>query len=144
MGAVPREPLRTMIARAIVVIVGLGDVLAGAALLFTPCWFFDSVAPFGTYNAHFLGDAGAFLLPVGVGLMVAARDLSRFRSLVILGTAVSVLHFSIHLYGSLAHGESWRVTGAVAVQAVAMVGVVAFAKPRPASTTIPDSAFRRA
>ena len=113
-----------MIARAIVLIVGLGDVLAGAALLLTPRWFFDSVAPFGTYNPHFLGDAGAFLLPVGVALMVAARDLSRFRSLVILGTAVSVLHFVNHLYGSIAHGESWPVTGAVAVQAVAMVGVL--------------------
>lgn len=115
-----------MIARAIVLIVGLGDVVAGAALLLTPHWFFDNVAPFGTYNPHFLGDAGAFLLPVGVGLMIAARDLSRFRSLVILGVAVSVLHFLNHLYGSIAHAESWPVTGAVAVQAVAMVGALLF------------------
>ena len=37
-----------MIARAIVFIVGLGDLLAGAALLPTPRWFFGSVASFGT------------------------------------------------------------------------------------------------
>ena len=113
-----------MMARAIVFIVGLSDLLAGAALLLTPRWFFDDVAPFGTYNPHFLGDAGAFLLPVGAALIVATRDPSRFRSLVILGAAVSVLHFFNHLFGSIAHAESWLQTGLVAVQAVAMVGVL--------------------
>ena len=112
-----------MIAKALVLIVGLADVLSGAALLLARRWFFDNIGNFPPYSPHFLGDAGAFLLPVGIGLVIAARDPARFRSVVLIGTGASVLHFLNHLYGSVTAGESWIESVLLLIQAVAMVYV---------------------
>jgi len=113
-----------VIVRILVVIVGLTDVVAGAALLFGPRWFFDNVGTFAPYNPHYLGDAGAFLLPVGAGLLFAAVNPRKYMALLVLGLAVSVLHFLNHLYGSVSRGESWLQTFEVGVVAVAMVVAV--------------------
>jgi hypothetical protein len=110
-----------VIVRILVIIVGLTDALAGAALLVGPRWFFDNVGPFAPYNPHYLGDAGAFLLPVGIGLLVAAVNPRKYMALLVLGMAVSVLHFLNHLDGSVSRGESWLQTFEVGVIALAMV-----------------------
>ncbi len=117
-----------MVVKAIVFIVGLSDFLAGVALLVAPRWFFDHIGTYPPYSPHFLGDAGAFLTPVGAALILAATNPVKYRSLVVLGTIVSVLHFLNHLYGSMTAGESWLQTLEVAVPAVAMLVVVAVAR----------------
>jgi hypothetical protein len=114
-----------VVARILLLIVGATDVLAGGALLLTPRWFFENIGTFPPYSSHFLGDAGAFLLPIGVALVVAATNPLRHRSLITLGTAASVLHFFNHLHGSVVAGESWLQTIEVGVFAAAMVFVVA-------------------
>jgi hypothetical protein len=116
--------------RILLVIVGLTDTIAGAALWLGPRWFFDNVGPFAPYNAHYLGDAGAFLLPVGVGLCFAAINPRRYMALLVLGLAVSVLHFLNHLYGSVSRGESWLQTFEVGVIALAMVVAVVLTRMR--------------
>jgi len=119
-----------MIVKAVVFIVGLSDFLAGAALLLAPQWFFDHIGTYPPYSPHFLGDAGAFLTPVGAALILAATNPVKYRSLVALGTIVSVLHFLNHLDGSLTAGESWLQTIVVAVPAVAMLVVVAVGRSK--------------
>ncbi len=117
--------------RAVLLIVGLSDALAGLALLVAPRWFFDTIGNIPPYSRHFMGDTGSFLLPVGVALILAARDPRRFRLLVWLGAGASLLHFLNHLYGSLAAGEAWLPTLEVAVPAVAMLAVAALGQRRP-------------
>ena len=114
-----------MVVKALIVIVGVTDVLAGASLLVTPRWFFDNIGTFPPYSPHFLGDAGSFLLPIGVALLVAATNPARHSSLLVVGAAASVLHFLNHLHGSLSAAESWLQTVEVGLIALAMIYVVA-------------------
>jgi len=113
-----------MVTRAVLLIVGLSHALPGLLILLVPRWFYDNVGTFPPYNPHFLGDAGAFELPVGVALMAAATDPLRHRWLVLLGAAASLLHFANHLLGSLEGGGQWLLTAAVGVPAAALVGVL--------------------
>jgi hypothetical protein len=117
-----------VLVRALVAIVGITDVLAGGSLLLARRWFFDTIAPFPPYSPHFLGDAGAFLLPIGVALLVAATNPARYLALLVLGAAVSLLHFLNHLYGSVTSNESWLQTFEVGVIAVAMLIAVAMVR----------------
>ena len=81
--------------------VGLWYVLAGGALLLAPAWFFATIGPFPPFNRHYQGDAGAFLLPLGLGLLLAAGDLARQRVLVAVAATASLLHVANHLYDGL-------------------------------------------
>jgi hypothetical protein len=91
--------------RTVVAITGLFYALAGLALLLAPAWFFNNVGAFPPFNRHYAGDLGTFLLPLGIGLLVAARDPARHRTLIGVITAASVLHFFNHLYDDLALGD---------------------------------------
>ena len=88
------------LARVIIVGVGLFNVLAGLALLFAPQWFFTNVAPFEPFNRHFMGDIGAFILPIGVGMVYAVFQ-PRHHALIGLGLAANWVHTLNHLYDSL-------------------------------------------
>lgn len=119
-----------MVTKAVLLIVGLSDALAGLALLVAPRWFFDTIGNFPPYGRHYMGDAGSFLVPIGLALVLAARDPRRYRGLVWLGAAASLLHFLNHLYGWVFAGEAWLPTLEVAVPALAMLAVVALGERR--------------
>lgn len=91
------------LARALIALAGLADTLAGIALLLAPEWFFSAVGHFPPFNRHYLGDTGSFLLPIGVGLLVAARDPIRYRPILLLGLLASWLHTLNHAYDALVH-----------------------------------------
>ena len=86
------------LARILTALVGLGNVVAGLALLFAPQWFFATIAPFDPFNRHFLGDIGAFSLPIGVGLLYAAYSPGKHFPLLVLGLWASAIHAINHLY----------------------------------------------
>jgi peptidoglycan/LPS O-acetylase OafA/YrhL len=115
-----------VIVKAIVFIVGLSDLFVGVILMVAPRWFYDHFGTFPPYSRHFLGDTGAFILAIGVALVVAGTNPAKYRSLVTIGAIASVLHLLNHLYGSLFTHEPWLPTIEVAVPAVAMVGVVIY------------------
>ncbi|MFQ5946367.1 MAG: hypothetical protein ACE5NC_08975 [Anaerolineae bacterium] len=86
------------------VVVGLGGVLyllSGAALLLVPRWFFDNIGHYPPFNRHYSGDLGGFLLVLGAGLLIAARDPYRHRLLVGVGAGASLLHALNHTYDAL-------------------------------------------
>jgi hypothetical protein len=58
----------------VVGLAGVAYLLTGIALLFAPAWFFLAIGHFLPFNRHYEGDLGSFLLPLGIGLLVAARD----------------------------------------------------------------------
>jgi hypothetical protein len=112
------------VARALIALVGLADTLAGSALLLAPEWFFSTVGHFPPFNRHYMGDTGSFLLPVGVGLLVAARDPIRYRPILLLGLLASWLHTLNHGYDALVHpgmGQAGLIdTAQVAAIAIAL------------------------
>jgi hypothetical protein len=99
---IDRAPSRT--AQALVTIGGLFFILVALALLLVPQWFFDTIGHFPPFNRHYMGDLGAFLLPLGAGLLYAARDPARYRLLIAIVAAGSVLHVLNHLYDALVVG----------------------------------------
>jgi hypothetical protein len=114
-----------VIVKALLIIVGLSDLFAGLALMLTPRWFFNNIGTFAPYNRHYLGDTGAFVVAIGVALVVAAINPTKYRSLITIGAIASLLHFLNHLYGSLFAHEAWLPTIEVGVTAAALVYVVA-------------------
>ena len=91
------------IGQVLIGIVGLFDSAAGAALLFAPRWFYDTLATFPPFNRHYAGDVGAFILPIGLGLLVAARDPIRYRAILVLGLVASWIHAANHALDGIQH-----------------------------------------
>jgi hypothetical protein len=77
---------------------GLFYLLTGLALLFLPTWFFTYIGNFPPYNRHYLGDTGAFLLPLGMGLLLAARTPAAHRSVILISAVASLAHALNHAY----------------------------------------------
>jgi hypothetical protein len=125
------------IARGVIALVGLLDVAAAAALLIAPEWFYRTVGEFPPFNRHYAGDAGAFLMGIGVGLLIAARDPRRYAVLLLIGVGVSWLHALNHLYDALAHAGSGvaglgDATAIIAIAIVLTIASVPFVRPSPA------------
>ncbi len=103
-------------ARALVGLVGASDVGGGIALLLQPVWFFQQIGHFAPYNQHYEGDAGAFILAIGIGLLVAAARPAAGRGLLAVGVIASLLHLANHVYASIMDGTAWAGTVPVALQ----------------------------
>ncbi len=92
--------------RLLVLVAGLNYVLTGLALLVAPTWFFENIGPFGLFNRHYLGDLGAFLLPMGIGLLVAARQPRQQLLLIAVVAAGNIIHASNHIYDAILGQEA--------------------------------------
>jgi predicted anti-sigma-YlaC factor YlaD len=88
-------------AKWVVLFSGAINLLTGAALLFAPAWFYNVVADFPPFNRHFLGDAGAFIFALGLGLLFAAREPKKHRGLIGVAALGTLLHVGNHLYDDL-------------------------------------------
>jgi hypothetical protein len=77
---------------------GIVNALTGGLLLLAPAWFYANLATYPPYNRHFLGDAGAFIFALGLGLLFAARDPARHRSLIGIAALGTAVHAANHLY----------------------------------------------
>jgi len=97
--------MTTTFIRAAVLSNGLVDVFSALALLFAPDWFYRVIGDFPPFNQHYMGDAGAFLLALGLGLLIAARDPVRHRSLIGIAVVGSLLHVGNHVYDDFILGH---------------------------------------
>jgi hypothetical protein len=102
---VDRAPSR--LARVLVGVSGVLFVVAGMLLLLAPRWFFENIGLFPPYNRHYEGDLGAFLLPLGAGLVYAARDPGRHRLLIAVVAFGSALHVLNHIFDGITQGFTW-------------------------------------
>lgn len=91
---------------ALVWFTGLSYLATGAALLLAPTWFYQYIGHFPPFNRHYIGDLGAFTLPLGAGLLLAARDPFRHRLLLGVAAGVSLLHGVNHAYDAVIGRES--------------------------------------
>ena len=103
-------------------------IIGGAWAFVSPSTFFESVANFPPYNAHFLRDAGAFMLGLGAAIGFALRW-SDVLAVALGATAVAgVFHVISHVMDR-AQGGSVRDTVGLGVFAVAL-SVAAWAQHR--------------
>jgi hypothetical protein len=96
---------RPAFVRATLIGGGVLYVFSGVTLLFAPVWFLERVGTFPPFNRHYMGDAGSFVLALGIGLLVAARDPIRQRILIAIGLVGTLLHTANHAYGDLVLAE---------------------------------------
>lgn len=105
------------------IVAGVGIVfwvVSGAWAFAAPAAFYDSVATYPPFNAHFLRDAGSFMLGLGGGLALGLwwRDA---LAAVLGGSAVgAVFHVAAHVIDRH-QGGSLGETLALGVLAVAFV-----------------------
>jgi hypothetical protein len=76
---------------------GVLYVVTAAALLFAPVWFFENVGSYAPYNRHFIGDAGSFVLALGLVLLWAVRDPIRYRGMIAIVGLSSLAHAINHV-----------------------------------------------
>lgn len=96
-----QQNTKLTLVRAGIIFGGLFYTWSGAALIVAPEWFFNTFGYFPPFNRHYAGDAGTFLLPVGIGLLLAARAPTRHIGLIAVAAGISVLHVLNHLYDDL-------------------------------------------
>ncbi len=88
--------------RALVAFSGIFYLLTGLTQLIAPVWFYDNIGTLPPFNRHYIGDLGSFLLPLGIGLLVAAKNPRAHRLLVGVAALGGLLHTVNHLYDELA------------------------------------------
>ena len=103
---------RSVATQAVLLVAGLSYVGTGIALLLAPRWFFENVGNFPPFNRHYAGDLGTFLLPLGLALLVAARNPSRHLLLIGMAAGASLLHAFNHLYDAVA-GQATLIHGLI-------------------------------
>ena len=69
-----------------------------------PYWFYQNLGYFPPFNRHYMGDTASFLLPLAVGLMIAAQNVARYRLIIAIGAAASIIHTLNHFYDPLLEG----------------------------------------
>lgn len=126
---------------ALLYLFGVTYALNGAAMLFAPsAWFFQlvpGVPETGAFNAHLVMDGGTFYIPIGIALMVAARDAERHVAAVAIAAGATLLHALLHLYSHEAGLLSWRYVtteiAAIYIPAALLIAIetVLVLKPAP-------------
>ncbi len=135
--------IELLLVRGVLVLGGLGYAAAGAALLAAPEWFFASVGPFPPFNRHYSGDLGAFLLPLGIGLLWAARRPRQHVTLIAVTSLGSLLHSLNHAVDAVWQpdvGGGAATTAALLVVAlVALLAVARLARRAARAGSLPAS-----
>ena len=112
----------------IVAVNGALLTFTGTALLLTPEWFYQTIGTFPPFNRHYTGDLGAFQLPLGVALLLAAKHPTQHRLLLWSVAGGNLLHAFNHAYDALvdrAPGGHWLVDVApLLIMALVLVAVI--------------------
>ena len=106
------------------------------ALLFAPQWFYDNIGPYPPFNRHYEGDLGALLMPMGIAMVIAARNSVQHRLLFGFVVAGSVLHAVNHLLDELvlSPSTSQLLTGSIPLAIFAAILAAAYFAGTPRCT----------
>lgn len=91
-------------------------LVVGAWAFFAPRSFFDEIAPWKPFKEHFLHDAGA--LAIGLGLGLAASLLRSAAPALVGGAGASVFHALAHI---LDHGKGGVASDRYVLTALALI-----------------------
>lgn len=130
-------------AQAATFVAGLSYLAITLTMFVAPRWFFENVGHFPPFNRHYMGDVASFLLPLAIGLLVAARDPRRYRLIIGIAAAASVIHTANHAYDAIfnqiTHGH-WLVDFTPLVLLAAAL-VFAYYQPETNRSSMPESKF---
>lgn len=89
------------LAQVITIGAGLFYLFVTLTMFVAPYWFYENVGHFPPFNRHYMGDTASFLLPLAIGLLVAARDPLRYRLVIGIGALASVIHTFNHAHDAV-------------------------------------------
>jgi hypothetical protein len=96
------------IIRVILALAAVEHIIPALLLLFAPDWFFANIGNFPPFNRHYMGDAGAFLLGLGLILVLALRRPAQYRAAIGAVALANLVHLGNHLYDD-AIANAWSV-----------------------------------
>ncbi|RIK43803.1 MAG: hypothetical protein DCC55_04460 [Chloroflexi bacterium] len=120
----------------VIAIAGAFYTFVGLTQLFAPVWFFTTIGPYPPFNRHYLGDLGAFTLPMGIALLIAARNPIQHRLFIGFVAGGSLIHSFNHLYDDLAGAAPDPVGTAVLVVFALVLIWVYFARSSSAAAQV--------
>jgi hypothetical protein len=115
--------------QGILFVIGLINVITALLQIFAPAWFFQNIGNFPPYNRHYVGDLGAFILPLGLGLIYAARHPRKNILLIWVVFGGSLFHLVNHIYDAIIDQASlldWLLTPGSLLLVVLLLGLVLF------------------
>ena len=123
-----QKPMQNVFVRAVLVAGGIFYTIVGMALFFAPQWFYDNIGPYPPFNRHYEGDLGTILMPMGIAMVIAARNPAQHRLLFGLVVAGSVLHAVNHLLDELvlSPSTSHALTGSIPLAIFAAILAAAY------------------
>jgi hypothetical protein len=113
------------LARAIALLAGLFFAGFGLWAFFDPVSFFDKIATYRPYNPHFLHDAGAFQIGIGVALLLALRWKDALAVALGGASAAGIMHAISHFMDRDLGGRDTDPWFLSFVAALAVIGLVA-------------------
>jgi hypothetical protein len=115
----------TRFAQIVVGVVGISYSLAGIALIFFPFWFFLYIGNFAPFNRHYEGDAGAFILAIGIGLLLAVPRPKKYSGLIFVAALASMFHAANHIYDAILYPSvnAWLQTLALLIVGVVLLAI---------------------
>ncbi|GHO51328.1 hypothetical protein [Ktedonospora formicarum] len=124
----------TRFVQVIVALIGIAYTFAGIALIFFPLWFFQTIGNFPPFNSHYEGDLGAFILAIGIGLLLAMAQPQKHIWTIRIAALASLLHAANHLYDAIASPSSVNEWLQVIVVWIVVLLLVAASVQRPPAT----------
>lgn len=121
---------------AIVFLNGVLLLVTGLMLAFNPAWFY-TLASFGPFNRHFMGDAGIFSAGLGGMLLLALRHLPDSQGLILIGSLTALWHGLNHAYDHwceqgtahlLSDGMFWRDSGLMVLGGLSLLALLWYRK----------------
>ncbi|HEY2664659.1 MAG TPA: hypothetical protein VGI47_09990 [Candidatus Binataceae bacterium] len=128
----------------IVAILGALALVNGLEMLLSPVYWYNlvpGVSETGPLNTHLVADAGTFNIPIGLGLMLAARDPYRNVLVIAIAAGAGLLHSLLHLYS---HVAGWlpldhlgtEILG-IYIPAAILLALIPIILKRPKASTTP-------
>jgi hypothetical protein len=113
--------------RVAMVVVGVYYVVFGIWALAEPASFYGQIASFSPFNAHFLHDAGAFQVGLGLALILVVMLSDAILAVALSVGIASLLHVVAHIVDINLGGQPGRDIAALAAL-TAVLGAVAAAR----------------
>ncbi len=83
--------------KALLIVVGVTQLVLGLLLWLVPGFFFDEVGPYGTRNDHYMGDLATWYLALGALALASVRRQGWRVPVLALAFAQNALHAVNHL-----------------------------------------------
>ncbi|MDQ1445264.1 MAG: hypothetical protein QOI20_1728 [Acidimicrobiaceae bacterium] len=115
-------------ARGVALLGAVFWLVFGVWAFVSPHSFFDTIATFKPYNKHFLHDAGAFQIGLGLALLLGLTRLNTLATVLTASAAASVFHELAHI---LDRDLGGKTTDPIGLGIVALLTIAAAAAAWP-------------